>query len=95
MSSSTEAVTHEHKSPNYFAVFIVLAVITGAMTAVELLEIDMTRSVRNLVFLALSIIKAVLVAMYYMHLKMDSRIYTAMFVLPVFLVLILVAILLL
>ena len=95
MSSSTDIAVHEHKSPNYFAVFIVLAVITGAMTAIELLEINMARSLHNMIFLALSIIKAVLVAMYYMHLKMDSRVYTAMFMLPVCLVLILVAVLLL
>ena len=73
----------------------VLAVITGVMTAIELLEINMARTIHNMIFLALSIIKAVLVAMYYMHLKMDSRVYTAMFMLPVFLVLILVAVLLL
>jgi caa(3)-type oxidase subunit IV len=90
----SHAPTKAHKHPNYFVIFIILAVITGAMTAIELLHLDITRSLQNTIFLTLSIIKAILVAMYYMHLKMDSRFYTGLFALPLFLVLILVIILL-
>jgi cytochrome c oxidase subunit 4 len=92
-TTETAAPAKTHSHPNYFMIFIILAVITGVMTAVELLHLDITRSLRNTIFLMLSIIKAVLVAMYYMHLKMDSRLYTGLFALPVFLVMVLVIIL--
>lgn len=92
IESNTSTKTRKH--PNYFFIFIILAVITGIMTAIELLHLDITRSLQNSIFLTLSIIKAVLVAMYYMHLKMDNRLYTGLFALPLFLVLILVVILL-
>ena len=62
------------------------------MTAIELYA-NIDRSLQHTIFLTLSIIKAVLVAMYYMHLKMDSRLYTGLFALPVFLVMVLVIVL--
>ena len=94
MANAPSTETQVHKSPNYFLVFIVLAGITAAMTAIELLHIEMTTYLQNTLFVVLSIVKATLVAMYYMHLKSDSRVYTILFLMPVFLVLILVIILL-
>ncbi len=85
----------DEKHPNYLAVFIILAVITGVMTIVEVFFAEsMDRAVLNTVYLGLSLIKAVLVAMYYMHLKMHSRFYTALFMAPIILVTTLVIILL-
>ena len=88
----------KQKHPNYFAVFIVLAVITAVMTTVEIMDFEarfgIARSVINTVFIILSLIKAVLVAMYYMHLKFDSRLYTYLFVSPMILLILLVVILL-
>lgn len=92
--AATATTTEEHKSPNYFAVFVALAIITALMTAVEVFHIPITTFLKNTIFLVLSLIKAVLVAMFYMHLISDSFLYTVLFLLPVLLVMVLVVILL-
>jgi cytochrome c oxidase subunit 4 len=92
MSSSTAVSTAAHaektiphKSPNYWAVFIVLAVITAIITLVEMYMeyIPISPQVINASFIVMAVIKAVLVAMYYMHLKFDSYVYTVLFITPV------------
>ena len=96
MTSHSHA--EEHKHPNYFVVFIALAVITAVMTAVEVADLQtrmgLSRSAINFFYLVLSLIKATLVAMYYMHLKLHSRLYTAIFCAPILLVMVLVVVLL-
>lgn len=76
-----------HKHPPYVLVFVVLAVLTAIITAVELLYeggyIPWPRPVINSAYLAMSISKAILVAMFYMHLKQDNFIYTVLFGTPV------------
>ncbi len=91
---ATTADAKVHKHPNYFAVFLVLAVITAIMTAIEVLHLPITPYLKNSLFLTLSLIKAVLVAMFYMHLISDSFLYTILFLMPVALVMVLVIILL-
>lgn len=89
MSSHQELTDagEEHKHPNYFGVFIALAVITAIITAVELMEqngvIHIPRPALNTAFIIMSLTKAVLVALFYMHLKYDSLLYTVLFGLPV------------
>jgi len=82
-----ETAVHEHKHPNYLAVFIALAIITAIITAVELMAqnglINWPRSMLNTAYLVMSITKAVLVALFYMHLKVDSFLYSVLFGLPV------------
>jgi caa(3)-type oxidase subunit IV len=75
--------THNH--PNYLAVFIALALITALITTVELMSgsLGIPRLYLNVFYVALAVVKATLVAMFYMHLKVDSRIYTALFGVPV------------
>jgi cytochrome c oxidase subunit IV len=73
-----------HPSPNYFGVFLIL----GALTLIEIAVsapflVHIVPQVPAL--LGLAIAKAVLVVLYYMHLKFDSRLYSAIFVLGLFL----------
>ena len=86
MDAPSETGHEEHKQPNYFGVFIVLAVFTAMITTVELLvragAITWPRPVISTFYLSMSIIKALLVVLYYMHLKFDSRLYAVMFGLP-------------
>jgi cytochrome c oxidase subunit IV len=52
-----------------------------------LTQVGLAASAANALFLILSLGKAALVVMFFMHLRQDSRIYTAIFLLPVILVL--------
>ncbi len=61
----------EHPEPNYIAVFIYLAVLTGLELGVYMLNLPQVAKVGLLVALAWA--KAVLVAMYFMHLAMERR----------------------
>ena len=81
---STETARPAHATRRYIVVFAALAAIT-------LIEIGMTQtslaaSLATGLFLAFSLAKASLVVMFFMHLRDDSRIYTAIFLLPVVLV---------
>lgn len=82
-TQSDAAKTHKH--PNYLAVFIVLTLITAIITGVEFLSHNLAipRELLNSFFVLMAVIKATLVAMFYMHLKQDSRLYTALFGVPV------------
>ena len=67
-------------------------VVFAALAAMTLIEIGMTQaslaaSLATGLFLAFSLAKATMVVMFFMHLRDDSRIYTAIFLLPVVLVL--------
>jgi cytochrome c oxidase subunit 4 len=87
MAAHDKTAKKTHKHPNYLAVFFALAVLTAAITSIELLAqngvITWPRPVLNSAYLAMSITKAVLVALFYMHLKFDSFLYTVLFGLPV------------
>jgi cytochrome c oxidase subunit IV len=61
----------EHKTPNYIAVWAMLAVLTVVEVAVVYLRLPRQLMVISLVFLALW--KAMLVALYFMHLKFEPR----------------------
>lgn len=84
-----------HKHPNYWAVFIALAIITAIITITELFidSIPVPKEIIRTGFVVMSFIKATLVAMYYMHLKFDSFIYSVLFIIPVIFALFLVVIL--
>jgi cytochrome c oxidase subunit 4 len=73
------------KARSYLLVFVAL----GVMTAIEIAmtQIDMASWAANALFLAFSLAKAALVAAFFMHLRQDSRVYAAIFLLPVVLVL--------
>lgn len=78
--------THDgRRARGYIAVFLALA----AITAIELVltQVGLAASAADALFLILSLGKATLVVMFFMHLRQDSRIYAAIFLLPVILVL--------
>jgi caa(3)-type oxidase subunit IV len=81
----TDSLHAGHATRRYVSIFAVLAAIT-------LTEIVMSRSaiaapLATGLFLAFSLAKAALVATFFMHLRVDSRVYAAIFLLPVVLVL--------
>lgn len=63
-----------HKSPNYLAIF-------GLLAAITLVEVTVAAGIPALL-IGLSLVKVVLVAMYYMHLKFESGWFTAIFLTP-------------
>ena len=66
-----DAAPLEHEEPNYIAVFIYLALLTGAELGIYGMGLPRTVMIGSLVALALA--KAVLVAMYFMHLSMERK----------------------
>jgi cytochrome c oxidase subunit 4 len=80
------AAKSERTRPRYGVIFLGLIVLTGIELAVSLLRVPAPLS--TALYLLMSVSKAGLVAAYYMHLREDSRLYTAIFVLPVLLLLV-------
>ena len=72
--------------PLYVGVFVILILLT--VTEILVAGSGMTPPTVNIVLLALSFSKAGLVAAFYMHLRGDNRLYTAIFVLPVLLLMV-------
>jgi len=74
----------DHSGPNYIAVFIYLAILTGVELGVYAAGLPQVAKVGLLVALAWA--KAVLVAMYFMHLAMEKRALAVIAIIPVVLV---------
>ena len=72
--------------PKYGVVFLGLIVLTAIELAVSALRLAPAFS--TTLYLVFSALKAGLVAAFFMHLRDDSRLYTAVFVLPVLLLLV-------
>jgi caa(3)-type oxidase subunit IV len=78
------SVTRPEKSrPSYGIIFLGLIVLTAIELGISLLRIMPPLS--TTLYVLFSGLKVALVAAYYMHLREDSRLYTAIFVLPVLL----------
>jgi cytochrome c oxidase subunit 4 len=73
-----------HEEPNYIAVFIYLAVLTGVELLVYAMGLPQVAKVGLLVALAFA--KAVLVAMYFMHLAIERRVLAIIAITPIVLV---------
>ncbi|MDO8665568.1 MAG: cytochrome C oxidase subunit IV family protein [Gemmatimonadales bacterium] len=85
--------TVEHKHPNYIAIWIYLAVLTGVELLVAMLHfLPRQWLIGLLIFLA--IWKALLVALYFMHLKFEPKRLVVMILAPLPLAVILVMIIL-
>lgn len=82
---STETSRPVHATRRYVVVFAALAVIT--LIEIGMSQASLAASLATGLFLVFSLTKAALVVMFFMHLRDDSRIYTAIFLLPVVLVL--------
>lgn len=65
------------KHPNYFGVFVLLALFTLIETLVSYLP---QPSIKYPVLVTLAVVKAVLVLLYFMHLKFDSRLFSYLFI---------------
>ncbi|MGQ0563404.1 MAG: cytochrome C oxidase subunit IV family protein [Gemmatimonadota bacterium] len=83
----------EHKTPNYYLIWVVLFVLTLAEVGVAFVS-SIPRQVLILLLLAMAVWKALLVAMYYMHLKFEPRKLWVMAAAPLPLAVILVVIVL-
>ncbi len=64
--------------PNYFAIFVILVVLTAIEVAVTYLPVP-----RIPVLVPLAIAKAALVVLWYMHLKFDRRVFSVIFLIGV------------
>jgi cytochrome c oxidase subunit IV len=86
MTTQAAVAGHEagHSGPNYIAVFIYLAVLTGVELGVYAMGLPQTAKVGLLIALAWA--KAVLVAMYFMHLAMERKGLAVIAIIPVILV---------
>ena len=82
---------HEHHGGS-FKLYWVVALVLGLITVIEVFLAEWLPQQGGLgqytasIMLALSILKAVLVAAFYMHLKYEKRILTGIFLIPFFLV---------
>jgi cytochrome c oxidase subunit 4 len=79
----------EHKHPNYIAIWIYLAVLTGVELGVAVLKF-LPRSWLVFALIFLAVWKALLVALYFMHLKFEPRRLVATVIAPLPLAVILV-----
>ena len=80
------ATQAEKSRPGYGVIFLGLVVLTAIELGINLLRILPPLS--TALYLLFSGLKVALVAAFYMHLRKDSRLYTAVFVLPVLLLLV-------
>ena len=74
----------EHDEPNYIAIFIYLAVLTGVELVVYAVGLPQVAKVGLLIALAFA--KAVLVAMYFMHLAIERKALAIIAITPIILV---------
>jgi len=76
----------EKRRPSYGIIFLGLVVLTAIELGISLLRIPPPLS--TVLYMLFSGLKVALVAAYFMHLREDNRLYTAIFVLPVLLLLV-------
>ena len=98
MSHPAEGHAHpeEHSHPSagtYAKIAVTLVILTALEVAVYYVESVRTYLVPILI--VLMIIKFALVAMYYMHLKQDSKLFSGLFVFPIFIAIVVIVALLL
>lgn len=81
--------TPETSNPvrTYAVIFLALALITLVELLLSSSQVNLARSLLNTVFILFSLGKAALVAAFYMHLRSDNRLYMAIFLVPVALLL--------
>jgi caa(3)-type oxidase subunit IV len=86
MSTQAAVSGHEieHEEPNYIAIFIYLAILTGVELFVYAINLPQVAKVGLLIALAFA--KAVLVAMYFMHLAVERRVLAVIAIIPIILV---------
>lgn len=78
MAEHSTRTAATHRRPNYWLVFIILAVLTGLEVAVTYVP----SLPQAPILLSMSAAKALLVIAYFMHLRYDSKWYAAIFFAP-------------
>jgi cytochrome c oxidase subunit 4 len=92
MSTEAKHVTKHVPARVYFGVFLALAVVTGVEVVITSYITDRTLAV--IVLLALAAAKALLVMMFFMHLKYDTKTYSLFLLFPLFMAVLLAAVVL-
>jgi cytochrome c oxidase subunit IV len=81
-AGDADAHVHEHPGPGtYVKIGVVLAILTAAEVAAYYVP-GLDGAALLLILLVLSAAKFILVVQWYMHLKFDSKVFTAVFVGP-------------
>ncbi len=91
MTETKPAVKHV-PAKVYVGVFAVLFVVTAIEVGITSVIHDET--VKIIILLALAVIKALLVVAFFMHLRYDTKTYTVMMLFPVFMAILLAAVVL-
>ncbi|MBI5565456.1 MAG: cytochrome C oxidase subunit IV family protein [Chloroflexi bacterium] len=92
MSTESKHVTKHVPARTYLGVFLALAVVTGIEVVITSYITDRTLAV--IVLLALAAAKALLVMMFFMHLKYDTKTYSLFLLFPLFMAVLLAAVVL-
>ena len=71
-ANAAEEHATEHKAPNYYLIWLVLAVLTLAEVGVAFVT-AIPKTLLAIILIAMAIWKAVLVALYYMHLRFEPK----------------------
>ena len=71
-SSVTGAQSTPHKAPNYYLIWVILAVLTLAEVGVAFIT-AIPKQLLIIILILMALWKAALVAMYYMHLKFEPK----------------------
>lgn len=93
-SATSTAAGHARKVPNYYLIWLVLAVLTMAEVGVAFIT-AIPKQVLVVALILMALWKALLVALYYMHLRFEPRRLWLIVVAPLPLAIILVTVVLL
>ncbi|HZY40934.1 MAG TPA: cytochrome C oxidase subunit IV family protein [Anaerolineae bacterium] len=92
MSTETNHVTRHVPAKTYLGVFALLFVVTAIEVGISQLISDKTLVV--ILLLSLAVVKAALVMMFFMHLKYDAKPYSLLLIFPLFMAILLAAVVL-
>jgi cytochrome c oxidase subunit 4 len=92
-ANAAEEHATAHKAPNYYLIWLVLAVLTLAEVGVAFVT-AIPKTLLAIILIAMALWKAVLVALYYMHLRFEPKRLWIITVSPIPLAIILVVIVL-
>jgi cytochrome c oxidase subunit 4 len=92
MSTESKHVTKHIPARTYIAVFVALAIVTAIEVAIT--GFIANEGLKIIVLLALAAAKALLVMMFFMHLKYDTKAYSVLLIFPLFMAVLLAAVVL-
>jgi cytochrome c oxidase subunit IV len=92
MSTESKHVTKHVPAKVYVAVFALLFVVTAIEVGITSVISD--EGLKIIILLTLAVIKALLVMMFFMHLKYDTKTYSVLLIFPLFMAILLAAVVL-